>query len=799
MARKSKKKKTPVAANGNGTNGSNGTDRIEYVSISQETRRRYLNYAMSVITARALPDVRDGLKPVQRRILYVMFDGLRLTADAKHRKCAKICGDTTGNYHPHGDAAVYEALCRMSQDFTLRAPLIDGQGNFGSMMGLPAAASRYTEARLTAIAAELMSELRYQTVDMRPTYDAVTEEPVVLPARFPNLLVNGAHGIAVGMMTNIPPHNLTEVINACVYMIDHSNVSVAQLLKYIKGPDFPLGGRLITDRRTMRKAYEEGRGSLKVRGEWQPDRQGRKTLANRLVIYSMPYGVESGNLVNEIGAIVQNRKLPQLLDVVDETSDETGLRIVLEIKSGADPEAVMAYLYKHTALEQNFVYNATALVPDGHGLTVPARLSLVELLQQFLEFRFATVRRRFEFLLEQLRKRIHILEGFEIIFDGLDKALRIIRKSQGKQDAAQKLMRAFPLDEIQTEAILVMQLYKISTLEIDNILQELADKRAEADRIERILKSDKRLWGVVKAELKELSDKYGDKRRTSIGSADEITEFDPEAYIVRENANVVVTRDGWIKRVGRLAKVESTRVREGDAVLDVVPGSTLDQIIFFTSEGVAYTMRIDGVPASAGYGDPLGKHFRMGDGAKVVAALSTDARFVPEDKKKRGQPTPAPYLLVATARGQVMRISLSTFRAISTKAGRKFCRLGKGDRVVFVELVTDAETMFLASKSARILHFSIDEVPVLGGPGKGVRGIRLQEGDEVLGGVQLVGARDCLKVKNEHDKLLTFGQMKYNVTSRGGKGVKTSHRTDFVEIVRPHIELVDWAAIEESE
>ncbi|QDU43176.1 DNA gyrase subunit A [Symmachiella dynata] len=801
---KRKQSKKAVAAkskgsNSNGSNGSNGADRIEYVSISQETRRRYLNYAMSVITARALPDIRDGLKPVQRRILYVMFNGLRLTFDAKHRKCSKICGDTTGNFHPHGDVAVYEALCRMAQDFSLRKPLIDGQGNFGSMMGLPAAASRYTEARLTTIAAELMSELRYQTVDMRPTYDAVTEEPVVLPARYPNLLVNGAHGIAVGMMTNIPPHNLGEVVSACIHMIDHSNVTVAQLLRYIKGPDFPLGGRLITDRRSMRKVYEEGRGSLKVRGEWKQDRQGRKTLANQLVIYSMPYSVESGNLVNEIGSVVQNRKLPQLLDVVDETSDDNGLRIVLEIKPGADPEAVMAYLYKHTSLEQNFNFNSTSLIPDGHGLTVPARLNLVEMLQHFLDFRFITVRRRFEYLLEQLRKRIHILEGFEIVFNGLDKALKIIRNSQGKQDAAQKLMRAFPLDEIQTDAILVMQLYKISTLEIDNILEELAEKRAEAKRIERILKSDKRLWGVVKNELKELADEYADKRRTSIGSTDEIAEFDPEAYIVRENANVVVTQDGWIKRVGRMAKVESTRVREGDAVLNVVPGSTLDQMIFFSSEGVAYTMRIDGIPASAGYGDPLGKHFRLGDGAKIVAALSTDVRFVPQDKKKRGQATPAPYLLVATAKGQVLRISLSTFRAISTKAGRKFCRLSKGDRVVFVELATEAETMFLATKSARILHFPIEEVPILGGPGKGVRGIKLQDDDEVLGGVQLIAARDCLRVKNEHDKLLTFGQMKYNVTSRGGKGVKTSHRTDFVEIVRPHIELVDWTAMEESE
>lgn len=794
----SRKRSTTKKTSTQKSSDTNGAGSIEYVSISQETRRRYLNYAMSVISSRALPDVRDGLKPVQRRILYVMYDGLRLTSDAKHRKCAKICGDTTGNYHPHGDSSVYDALCRMAQDFTLREPLVDGQGNFGSVIGLPAAAARYTEARLTAVSAELMSELRYQTVDTRPNYDGTREEPVVLPARYPNLLVNGSHGIAVGMMTNIPPHNLGEVVRACVHLIGNPEATVAQVLKYIKGPDFPLGGRMITDRKTLRTAYEEGRGSLKVRGEWRHDKQGRKTLENRLVIYSMPYGVDSGNLVNEIGAVVQNRKLPQLLDAVDETSDENGLRIVLDIKPGSDPEAVMAYLYKHTAFEQNFNYNATALIPDAQGVPVPARLSLVEILQHFLDFRFATVKRRFEFLLRQLLKRIHILEGFEIVFNGLDKALRIIRKSKGKQDAATKLMKEFPLDEEQTDAILVLQLYRISSLEIDHILEELAEKKAEADRITRILKSDKRLWGVVKTELGELAEKFGDKRRTAIGSTDEIAEFDPEAYIVRENANVVVTRDGWIKRVGKLAKIESTRIREGDEVLDVVPGSTLDQVIFFSSEGVAYTMRIDQVPASSGYGDPLVKHFRLGDGAKIISAISTDARITPEDKKQRGQSTPAPYLLVATLRGQVMRISLSTFRAISTKAGRKYCRLSKGDRVVFVELVTNATTMFLATRKARVLHFPIDDVPILGGPGKGVRGIKLAEEDEVLGAVLLAASRDCLRVKNEKDKLLTFGQMKYNVTSRGGKGVKTSHRTDFVEVVRPHIELVDWSVMEED-
>ncbi|GAB4148678.1 MAG: DNA topoisomerase IV subunit A [Planctomycetaceae bacterium] len=782
---------------GSTSNGNGSADNVKFVSLSEETRRRYLNYALSVITSRALPDVRDGLKPVQRRIMYVMYQELRLTSDGKRRKSMKVCGDTTGNYHPHGEGAVYETLVRLAQDFTLRYPLVDGQGNFGSIIGLPHAAARYTEVRLTSIAEHLMNELRYHTVETRPNYDGTRDEPVVLPARFPNLLVNGTQGIAVGMATNIPPHNLGEVIKACVYLINHPDATVAKLMNSIKGPDFPLGGRVISDRRSLRKAYEEGRGSIKVRAEWKLDKERRKEVPNRLVIHSVPYGVSTGPLMETLGEIVAGRKLPQLVDVRDETNEKLGLRLVLELKSGSDPDAVMAYLYKHTALEQNFAFNTTCLVPDEHGAMVPARLSLVEMLQHFLDFRFTTVRKRFEYQLEQLLRRIHILEGMEIIFNGLDKALRIIRKSQGKQDAAQKLMKAFPLDTEQTNAILELQLYRISQLEIDHILEELEEKRAEAKRIQRILASNKRLWKVVETELNELADEFSNRRRTGIGSVEEIAEYDPQAYIIRENTNVVVTREGWLKRVGRLQKVESTRVREGDVVQDVVPGSTLENVILFASDGTAYTLPIDKIPATTGYGEPLAKHVRMADGASIVAAISTDPRFTPEDKKVRKQPTPKPYLLIATAKGQVMRLSLSGFRLPSTKVGRKFCRLRGNDKVVFTELVDDADTMFLATKNARVIHFSIDEVPILAAAGKGVIGIKLEKGDEVLGGVQLARPSDCLRVINTNGKPLSFGQQKYGVTSRGGKGVKTSQRNGFQEIVHPAIELVDWAELGE--
>jgi DNA gyrase subunit A len=789
------KRNSESSVDGNG--GGEAEDRIQYVPLSQETRRRYLNYAMSVITSRALPDVRDGLKPVQRRILYVMFDGLRLTADSKPYKCAKIAGDTTGNYHPHGPLAVYDALVRMAQDFTLRYPLINGQGNFGSIMGLPAAADRYTEARLTAVSEQLMNELKFQTVDMRPNYDGRLEEPVVLPARYPNLLVNGSSGIAVGMATNIPPHNLGEVIAACVHLIQNPDAETKDLMKHVKGPDFPLGGRIVTDRKELRTIYEEGRGSIKVRGEWRLDKERRETVDHRIVIYSMPYGVESGPLASEIGAIVNSKKLSQLIDSNDETDDKNGLRIVLDLKPGSDPEAVMTYLYKHTSLEQNFAYNATCLIPDEHGTLMPARCDLAEMLRQFLNFRIKTVRRRFEFQLRQLEHRIHILKGFALIFNDLDRALKIIRNSSGKRDAADKLMKAFPLDEPQTMAILELQLYRISQLEINTILEELAEKEAEAEKIRKLLASEKKLWNVVQTELEELSTQLSDKRRTTIGSSEEIVEFDAAAYIVRENTNVVLTREGWIKRVGRLQSVETTRVRDGDAVLDVIPGSTTDTAIFFSSDGIAYTLSIADIPASSGYGEPISKHVKMGDGVSIVGALTTDVRFTPAEEDAGAELPPTPYFLALTLHGQIMRLPLSPFRAPSTKSGRKYCRLGTGDRVIWVELIRDATSMFIATRQARVTHFALDDIPVLSGAGKGVRGIKLADPkDEILGAAQMARPSDCLRVKTSHDKVLVFGQMKYEISARGGKGIRAAQRSTFTEIISPDIVLIDWAAME---
>jgi len=774
-----------------GTNGQAAPEQFAYAPLSEETRRRYLNYAMSVIMSRALPDARDGLKPVQRRILYTMFNELGVTFDAKFVKCARICGDVVGKFHPHNQVAVYEALVRLAQDFTYRAPLVFPQGNFGSVIGLPAAAERYTEAKLSKIADELLNELKFETVDKRPTYDAERLEPVVLPARFPNLLVNGAQGIAVGMATSMPPHNLGEVLRGCVALIENPETSVAMLMRTIKGPDFPLGGRIVTNRDELKETYSTGRGSIKVRGEWRFDVEKKKEVTNRIIVYSIPYGVETGPLMEQLGEIRDSRRLPQLTDVSDLSDDKNGMRIAIEIKPGA-AEVVMAYLFKHTALEQNFAYNATALAPDAQGVLTPQRMDLKQLLQCFLEFRFVTVRRRFEFQLRQLEKRIHILEGFEIIFDGLDKALKIIRSSEGRQDAAVKLMKAFPLDEEQTFAVLDIALYRISQLEIGRIREELAEKRAEAERIRGILKSDKKLWGVVQGELEEIGKKYPSERRTNFGTSDEVTEFDASAYIVRENTHVVVSADGWVRRINKISSVDKLRMREGDSLMAVVPCSTLDNVVFFSSDGMAYTLTVNEIPASTGYGEPLAKFVRMGDGARIVTALSTDARFTPADKDVKGQATPSPYLFVATAAGQVARLSLNWYRQVSTKAGRKYCRLRDKDRVVHVEIMDDSDSVFLATRKARLLHFKVDDVPVLGGAGMGVRGIKLESDDIVLGAQRLTRPSDTLKAINENDKELSFGQGKYEITSRGGRGVKTSHRTGFKSLIRGDFALPDW-------
>lgn len=783
------------------------------INISEETRRRYLNYALSVISSRALPDVRDGLKPVQRRILYAMrMEGYR--ADGRSRKCVGVTGEVTKSYHPHGEEAVYDALVRMSQDFVMRSPLIHGEGNFGSVDGDPPAAKRYTECKLMPLAEQLMEELSQETVPFRPNFDGEKTEPVVLPARFPQLLANGSQGIAVGMATNIPPHNLGELIKGCLALIDDRELTYANLVNLrsgpIKGPDFPLGGNMVIDQRSLRKIYEEGTGSIKVQAEYKVENaRGKNVRDRRLVIHSIPFGVNKGNLLAAIGEIIVQRKLPQAVDMVDESSLDNGMRIVIELKEDADADAVMAYLFKHTSLEENFACNFTCLVPsdssEENSDLRPRRLGIKEMLLCFLDFRHLTVRKRFEYQLEQLRRRIHILEGFRIIFDDLDRALEIIKKSSGRLDAAEKLRGAFPLDEIQSLAIVDLNLYRIGQLEIKRIMEELREKRKEAKRIEEILASTKRLWGEVKRELIEFGEQFGDPRRTRIIDPDETPEFDPNAYIVRENTNVVLSREGWVKRVGRLASVSGTRVREGDEVLAVLPGSTLDCVVFLSNDGFAYTARIDQIPVSSGYGEPLAKYFRLRDGVSIVGALTSDPRFTPDGVLL--PPRRSMYfagatewqLLVATAQGNVLRAPLASFLTPSTKAGRRFCRLADDDEVVYVGVPTvDHETMFLASSDGHVIHFPIAEVAELAGVGKGVRGIKLSKDARCLGGAILSGFRECLRAENTGGTVMEFRRGKYQPTSRGGKGYEVIKRGGLKRLIPEEIQLVDWSQIPEA-
>ena len=518
----------------------------ERVSLHEAAQTRYLNYALSVITSRALPDVRDGLKPVQRRILYTMWQQ-NLTADAKHRKCAKVVGDVMGNYHPHGDAALYETLVRMAQSFSLRYPLVDGSGNFGSLDGDNAAAMRYTECRLARISDEMLSEIDQDTVAFRPNYDGTREEPVVLPARIPNMLINGATGIAVGMATNIPPHNLGEICKALVEMIDADlePLTIAQLTKHVKGPDFPTGGQIMNTQQEIREIYKTGAGSIRIRATWieGPASRSGKTI----FITSVPYTVNKSTLVERIADIALSRKLPHLVDVKDLSTDD--VRIALELKGDADKRMVMAYLYKHTPLQSTFPVNLTCLIPTENPLVgKPERLSLHDILWHFLHFRLEVVRARLKYQLEALKSRIHILEGFELVFDALDEILKIVRKSDGKADAAEKIMARFKLDAAQTDAILELKIYRLARLEILVIQNELAEKRKRAKEIGGLLKRDADLWKIVRTEIEQIQKTYGDARRSEVTGEVPDEEYTADDFIIEEDNVVIVTRDGWVKR-----------------------------------------------------------------------------------------------------------------------------------------------------------------------------------------------------------------------------------------------------------
>jgi DNA gyrase subunit A len=753
----------------------------EAVSLHEAAQTRYLNYALSVITSRALPDVRDGLKPVQRRILFTMWQQ-NLTADVKHRKCAKVVGDVMGSYHPHGDVALYETLVRMAQPFSLRYPLVDGSGNFGSLDGDSAAAMRYTECRLARIADEILTEIDQATVPFRPNYDGTKTEPVVLPSRIPNLLINGATGIAVGMATNIPPHNLSEVCTALVKLLDNPDLTSVQLCRYIKGPDFPTGGEMLNSPEELKEIYKTGSGAIRLRGTWEsgPESRGSKTV----YITSVPYTVNKATLVERIGDIALSRKLPPLVDVKDLSTDD--VRIALELKKDADERMVMAYLFKHTPLQTNFPVNLTCLVPTEGNPEVgrPERLDLHQMLFYFLHFRLDVVTRRLEHELEALKKRIHILEGFEKVFDALDEILKIVRKSEGKADAAQAIMKRFALDAEQTDAILELKIYRLARLEILVIRKELEDRRRRARQINTLLKSEESRWDIVRIEIEEIQKKYGDARRTKISSDAEEAEYTAEDFIVEEDNVVIVSRDGWVKRQKEVKDISTTRLREGDAVLAVFAGSTRATGVFFSNFGVAYTARFADVPASTGYGEPIQRFFKLKDGERIVAALSLDPRVAGEIAAKKEGAEPKVHAVAVTSDGYSLRFSLEPFVEPSTRAGRRFARTGEGAEVVGVAKLTGGEILIAATREAHAMLTKAEEVNFLSGPGRGVILIKLGgKDDRVLGFVASSGDRDLLTVETSRGAEQTISTAKYSPTGRGGKGREVMQRGQFTRVV----------------
>ncbi|MBX3192969.1 MAG: DNA topoisomerase 4 subunit A [Labilithrix sp.] len=762
----------------------------ERIPLHDIAQTRYLNYALSVITSRALPDVRDGLKPVQRRILFTMWQ-LRLFADAKHRKCAAVVGDTMGRYHPHGDASIYDALVRMAQDFAMRVPLVEGSGNFGSVDGDAAAAMRYTECRLTPLSGELLTGLDERTVHFHPSYDGTKSEPVVLPAKLPNLLVNGATGIAVGMATNIPPHNPEEVCAASIRLLDAllegKQLSSRELARTVKGPDFPTGGQIVSTPEEIKQIYETGQGSIKVRATWEPGPPDTATRSTKkLFITSIPYATNKSVLVERIADVVVGRKMPLILDVKDVSSED--VRIELELKKEADEQKVLAYLFKNTPLQSNFAVNLTCLVPtENPDVGRPERLDLRSILWHFLHFRLEVVTKRLQHELAELARRMHILEGFALVFDALDQILKIIRASEGREDAKKKIMSRFKLDDEQTDAILELRLYRLARLEILVIQDELKAKKKRSSEIKKLLgeAGSKGIWGLVREELTTLSAGFGKagKRRTIIEAVGEEATFSAEELIVAEDNHVLLTRDGWLKRQREIKDPASTRLREGDQVLSVIAGSTKASVVFFSSYGTAYTCRIADVPATTGYGEPIQKLFKMKDGESIVAMASLDPRVIGAALAGDEEHYPETFAVAATSDGSALTFGLEAFLAPSTRAGRKFARVSEGSSVIGVDVVGGDETLIAVSKKRRALLCKVTEVKFLASAGKGVLLMKLADDDALLGFKAARDDRDTLVVKTSLGGEQRINTARYEKTGRGGKGREIISRGTLTEVV----------------
>jgi DNA gyrase subunit A len=744
---------------------------VEEQPIVEEMSRAYLEYAMSVIVSRALPDVRDGLKPVHRRILYAMWS-VGLKANAKFRKSATVVGEVLGKYHPHGDSAVYESMVRMAQDFSMRYPLVRGQGNFGSMDGDSAAAMRYTEAKLSAVAEEMLFDIDKDTVDFIPNYDGSQKEPRLLPSKLPNLLLNGTMGIAVGMSTNIPPHNLRELSAAIDHLIENPEASVEDLMQFVKGPDFPTGG-IIYDKKDILAAYSTGKGGVVIRGK--ADIEEEKNGGFRIIVTEIPYQVNKADLVEKIADLVREKKIEGIKALRDE-SDKDGVRIVIELKKDSYPKKILNSLYKHTSLQTTFHLNMLALI-DG---IQPKVLTLKMILEEYIKHRQEVVRRRTLFELNKAKDRAHILEGLMIALENIDEVIKTIKASKDKEVAKANLIKRFKLSERQAVAILEMRLQNLANLEQLRVEEELKEKMKLIKELEAILKSVARMKAIVRDELKELTEKFGDERRTTV-VAHGIKEFSMEDLVPNEETVVMMTRDGYIKRLepdtfkvqARGGKgVMGLTTKEEDTVEFMFTTQTHNDVSFFTTKGRVFQMKVYEIPQASrvAKGTPVVNFLQLIGGEQVSSILPFDKAVFSK------------YLFFATAQGLVKKTEISAFANVR-RSGLIAIKIGEGDKLICVKPTSGSDHIQLVTAKGQAIRFKETDVREMGRGAAGVHGIRLHKDDTLIG----VGIAKTDKERKRNYQILTimahgFGKRTefsaYKIQGRGGSGIKTAKVTD---------------------
>ena len=741
-------------------------DRLEQNNIVKEVQDSFLEYSMSVIVARALPDLRDGLKPVHRRILYSMYES-GYTPDKQHRKCARIVGDVMGKYHPHGDSSIYEALVRMAQDFSYRYMLVDGHGNFGNMDGDGAAAMRYTEARLPKISLELLRDINKETIDFVPNFDETEKEPGVLPSRFPNILVNGTMGIAVGMATNIPPHNLGEVIDGCVAFINNEEITVTELMNYIKGPDFPTGA-IILGNSGIKKAYETGRGSITIRCKAEIE---EGTHNNRIVITEIPYGVNTLELKNKIAELVRDKVLDGISDYHEETNIENGIKIVITVKKDANPNVVLNNLYKHTDLQTTF--GIIFLMLDKG---VPKTLGLKEIISKYIDYQREIIYRRTKFDLEKAEARAHILEGYKIALDHLDDVIETIKNSETDIIAKERLMDKFGLTEAQSDAILELKLRRLTGLERDKIEQELADILQLIAELKAILESPEKIDEVLKTELLEIKDKYGDARRTKIDMS-AIDFIEDESLIPQEDIILTLTNKGYIKRLsddtfktqnrGGVG-IKGISTNEEDFPEKIITLNTHDDILFFSNFGKVYRLKGYEVPefSRQSKGIPIINLLQIEKDEKITSIIVLDKKSIEGNE----------LLTFVTQSGLIKRTNISEFDSIRTN-GKKAIVLKENDKLISVLKTDGNKEIIIGASNGKIVRFKEDEVRVMSRGSSGVKGIDLND-DEFVVGAELIEENEEVLVVTEKGYGKKTPIDEYRLTHRGSKGVKTLNLTE---------------------